>query len=73
MSQVATNNAPPISDDLLEGADAIARELYGNAKYRRRVYQLKDELPIFQIGAKLFARKSTLLRWIEEREAKGAQ
>ena len=64
-----------LSDDLLEGAAAIAKFVFGNDthKTRRRVYHLadlkrRDRLPVFRMGQQIFARKSTLLRWIAERE-----
>jgi len=64
-----------LSDDLLEGAFAIAKFVFGedSAKARRRVYHLADlkrgdRLPVFRMGQQIFARKSTLLRWIAERE-----
>ena len=70
------------SDDLLEGAVQIGDFLFGQdpspaAKLarQRRVYRLttvvapKDRLPVFRIGSSLFARKSTLLQWVADREA----
>jgi len=65
-----------LADDLLEGAAEIALFVFGNdsAKSRRRVYHLAaadrtDRLPVFRMGNQIFARKSTLLRSIAEREA----
>ena len=65
-----------LSDDLLEGAMAIAKFVFGedSGKARRRVYHLSDlkrgdRLPVFRMGQQIFARKSTLLRWIAERES----
>ena len=59
-----------ISDDLLDGADAIADFLFGDKKKRRRVYHLIDrgELPVFRLGGGIHARKSVLLAFITERE-----
>ena len=65
---------PLLSEDLLEGAAAIAAFMFGDAKKRRRVYQLaedgrgKDKLPVFRLGDTLCARRSTLQQWIAERE-----
>lgn len=61
-----------LADDVLRGAEAIATELFGDAKERRRVYYLveKHQLPVFRLGGLLCARKTTLRRWIEEQEAK---
>jgi hypothetical protein len=65
-----------IADDLIRGAAAIAEELFGNdPRGRRRVYHLSsdtkggDKLPVFRMGATICARRSTLRRWIAEREA----
>jgi hypothetical protein len=71
-----------LSDDLLAGAAEIGEFLFGNdpdpAAQRarlRRVYRLttvvapKDRLPVFRIGTSLYARRSTLLGWVSQREA----
>lgn len=53
--------------DLLTGAGAIAGFM---GVKPRRVYHLaeKRQLPVFRMGATLCARRSTLVRWIEEME-----
>jgi hypothetical protein len=53
--------------DLLTGADAIAT--FMSVKVRR-IYHLAEtqRLPVFRIGSTLCARRSTLLRWVEELE-----
>lgn len=59
--------------DLLEGARAIAIFLFWDEKYQRKVFYLasKKRLPVFGFGtATLYARKSTLLKFIEEQEAR---
>ena len=62
-----------IGDDLLRGADEIAKFVFGSEKHRRRVYYLTGDsavrMPHFKIGAVLCARKSTLIKWIEKQEA----
>jgi len=64
--------ASSFSDDILHGADAIARFVFGDSKHRRKVYYLtgdaKKGIPYFKIGSLICARKSTLLRWIEQQE-----
>ncbi|MBA2400592.1 MAG: hypothetical protein H0V72_18210 [Bradyrhizobium sp.] len=60
--------APALSDDLLEGAEAIALFLYGDAKKKRRVYHLMPHLPIFRMGNAICARKSSLLAMVETQE-----
>jgi hypothetical protein len=59
-----------LSNDLLQGASQIALFLFGDGKQRRRVYHLVQtrRLPVFRIGTTLYARKSSLLTWIEQQE-----
>lgn len=59
-----------LSDDLLDGADAIAQFVFGDAKYRRKIYHLAASggIPTFNLGAIVCARKSTLLAWIKQQE-----
>jgi hypothetical protein len=59
-----------IKEDLLEGADQIAEFLFGDAGKRRKIYHLAEvsNLPVFKPGGVLLARKSTILKWIEEQE-----
>ncbi|QOZ06666.1 helix-turn-helix domain-containing protein [Bradyrhizobium sp. CCBAU 51765] len=58
--------------DLIEGADGIAKFLFGEdtQRLRRQVYHLAEshDLPAFKIGNKLYARKARLAEWIEARE-----
>lgn len=58
--------------DLLAGADAIAAFM---GIKPRRVYHLAEtqRLPVFRLGATLCARRSTLVRWIEEMERETLQ
>lgn len=58
-----------LAEDMLEGAEQIGAFMGLKA---RQVYHLQDKLPVFQIGAKLFGRKSTILKWIAEQEGKAA-
>ena len=53
--------------DILTGADAIAAFM---GIKPRRVYHLAEtqRLPVFRLGATLCARRSTIVRWIEEME-----
>ncbi|WP_084802954.1 hypothetical protein [Bradyrhizobium sp. NAS80.1] len=59
-----------IADDLLEGADEIARFMFGSADKRRRVYHLasRSGLPLFRMGEIICGRRSTLLAWIVAQE-----
>ena len=68
----AATDMPSIGDDLLRGADEIAKFVFGDVKHRRKVYYLtgdaKKGLPYFKMGSLVCARKSTLLNWIAEQE-----
>lgn len=61
-----------LSDDMLRGAHEIAGFLFGNPKERRKVYHLaeRSRLPTFKLGAVLCARKSTIMEWVAQQEAK---
>jgi len=68
--------APELADDLLKGAAEIAQFVFGDdgVKARRKIYNLAqkrgtDRLPIFYMGNQMFARRSTLLKSIAEKEA----
>lgn len=70
MTQTATEAT--LGDDLLRGADEIARFLFGDVKHRRKVYYLTGEatkgMPHFKMGSVICARKSTILNWIAQQE-----
>lgn len=63
---------PELAQDMLRGAAAIAEFLYGDAKYRRRVYHLLGtaNFPWFPEGSQKCARRSSIRRWIAEHEWK---
>lgn len=58
--------------DLLRGADEIAKYLYNDVTFRRRVYHLvaSSNLPVFKLGSMICARKSVLLKWVEAQEGR---
>ena len=62
----------PLADDLMTGAEAIAKFMFGEATdtNKRRVYHAADKLglPTFRIGATLCARRTTILKWIAKQE-----
>lgn len=62
------------SKDLLRGADCIASYLFGDARMRRKVYHLAatSNLPVFKLGSMICARRSVLLKWIEDQEGRHA-
>jgi hypothetical protein len=61
-----------LAADLLHGAESIAVFVFGDAKYRRKIYyytsDAKLKMPTFRIGNVICARKSKLLEWIEMQE-----
>lgn len=72
----ANDTGLPLADDLMTGAEAIARFMFGDATdtNKRRVYHAADKLglPTFRIGATLCARRSTILTWIAKQEQQGS-
>lgn len=66
---------PKLADDLLRGAEEIAEFMFGSAAERRRVYHLAQtsRLPVFRLGAMLCVRRSVLMAWIAEQEARGVK
>ena len=64
-------NETNLSDDLLDGADAIARFTGWS---RRRVFHLLEtgQLPGFKMGAKWAARKSKIVDHLAKLERGGA-
>ncbi len=70
MPDHALNYDSEIANDLLRGADEIAMYLFGDRRLRRKVYHLAQtsNLPVFRLGSMICARKSVLLKWIEEQE-----
>ncbi|MGC8535508.1 MAG: hypothetical protein ACP5QR_08225 [Rhizomicrobium sp.] len=57
--------------DILRGAEAIAEFLFGSPDERRKVYHLAatSRLPTLKLGSMICARKSVLLKWIEDQES----
>lgn len=66
------DNDPEFAQDLLRGADEVTEFLFGDRKMRRKIYHLAatSNLPVFKLGAMICARKSVLLKWIEEQESR---
>jgi len=65
-------HSPPLSDDLLIGAEAIARFLYGrdDRTARANVYRNTMRLTFFRHGGFKAARKSTICAELAEIEDK---
>jgi len=68
------NTSPPSvkSEDMIRGAAAIAECMFGDRRYRRRVYHLvqTSRIPIARVGSTLCLRPSTYQEWIEGQEAR---
>ena len=66
----ASSSDSTLAHDVLVGGEAIALFMFGDASQRKRVFNLAENnaLPVFRLGRTLAARKSTLMRWIEEQE-----
>ena len=62
------------ASDMLRGAEEIALFLFGDEKLRRQVYHLAatSTLPTFKLGSMICARKSVLLKWVEDQEGRHA-
>ena len=60
------------ANDMLRGADEIADFLSGDRNERRKVYHLvrTSKLPVFKLGSMICARRSVLLKWIEDQEGR---
>lgn len=70
---VSNNTSHELADDLLRGADEIARFIFGEKRgNRRKVYYLAEctRLPVFRLGSVLCARRSVLLSWIAGQESR---
>jgi hypothetical protein len=66
-----------LADDLMLGAAAIARDVFGkdNKKNRRKVYHLHHQglLGTFKMGGEIAGRRSTIRQKIAELEAGASQ
>ena len=69
-----TGEVRPLAEDVIRGADAIAAEVFGDPKQRRRIYHLCEtsQFPHFKLGSVLCARRSVLLAWIADQERKNS-
>jgi hypothetical protein len=68
--QLTNTGEDEFANDLLCGADEIAKFLFGPSGSRRKVYYLAacTRIPVFRLGTKLCARRSVLLSWIAGQE-----
>ena len=62
-----------LAHDTLEGMEAIAAFIFGKgATAKRAQTAIKAGLPCWRIGNRIFARKSSIEKWIEEQERENA-
>ena len=64
-----------IDDDIVIGAEAIAREVFGNRLNARQIYRLPEEnppWPIVRVRGKLMCRRSTMRAHVARLEAEAA-
>lgn len=62
----------PQTADLLHGVEAIAAFLELGVRQTRHLADTTD-LPTFRLGGRVCARRASLVRWIEEKEAASGQ
>ena len=57
-------------DDLIYGAAALAKFLFGANGSRRKIYYLAKytKIPLFRIGSVLCGRRSVLTEWVAKQE-----
>lgn len=65
---------PPIADDLLDGADRVAAFVWGPGTHPRRLYRAMatSSIPVFRLGGRLCARRSSLHAWVRDLEQRRA-
>ena len=59
--------------DLLVGGRAISMFLFGTEERAKAVYPLRTHLGLFYLGGKIAARRETLRKRIEEKEAEAQE
>jgi hypothetical protein len=74
MNQQPITYSPPAenAEPMIRGAAAIAEFVFGDRRFRRRVYNLVEtsKFPVVRIGATLCLRPSTYQKWVEGQEAR---
>lgn len=70
MPDGSSDQKPPLAEDVLEGAAEIAAFLWPGKANPKKVYRAVElkQLPVYTIGNRIHARRSTLLRYIQEQE-----
>jgi calcineurin-like phosphoesterase len=62
-----------LATDLLSGHGEIAAFVFGHgASAKRAQTAIKAGLPCWRIGNRIFAKKSSIEKWIEEQESENA-
>jgi hypothetical protein len=74
MDQQPLPHSPPAdkAEPMIRGASAIAEFVFGDRRYRRRVYHLVEtsKFPVVRIGATLCLRPTTYQKWVESQETR---
>lgn len=67
---IPTGATDELAEDILHGADEIAKFIFGEGGHRRKVYYLAEctRIPVFRLGSMLCARRTVLLNWISNQE-----
>jgi hypothetical protein len=70
-SDTANAAGPDENLDLLIGAESIATFMFNDPEKTRQVYHVWEshDLPAFKVGKALWARRKSIVKWIEAREA----
>jgi hypothetical protein len=71
-SPIAHSPPPEKAEPMIRGAAAIAEFVFGDRRYRRRVYHLVEtsKFPVVRIGATLCLRPTTYQKWLESQESR---
>ena len=66
---MTSTNRLPLSRDILDGLEAIARFIWGARGTEQRARRaIARGLPVFRIGRRIHGRRSVIRRWIEDQE-----
>ena len=67
---IIRSEAADPAEPMIRGGAAIAEYVFGDRRYRRRVYHLVEtsKFPVVRVGATLCLRPSTYQKWLESQE-----
>jgi hypothetical protein len=69
---ITHSEAADKAEPMIRGGAAIAEFVFGDRRYRRRVYHLVEtsKFPVVRVGATLCLRPSTYQKWLESQETR---